>query len=101
MKLFNWYYSFTPRHWEFGLGFFLANAALPTELSFMFGPFSLGFEFGRPKLVALGDPHILDIEQSCLENVKNYSSPEYVLVGDTQEVRKAYGVDKKWTYTDD
>lgn len=48
--------SYTPRHWEFGVGFYLADwyvdlpmdslMKLPREISILFGPFSFTLSFG-------------------------------------------------------
>jgi hypothetical protein len=51
------YFSYTPKDWEFGFAFYLADwfenihtkvvTRLPSELSLFLGPFTFSIEFGR------------------------------------------------------
>ncbi len=54
---FNPYYSYTPRHWEFGFGFYVGRwfenaitgrlTKAPSEVALLIGPFSFCVEFGK------------------------------------------------------
>lgn len=47
MNLLRCYCSYTPKDWEFGLGFYNRTNTMPFEFAIMFGPFNLGFVFGN------------------------------------------------------
>lgn len=52
-----YYFSYTPRHWEFGFGFYLSEYYIcaisdvqkkhPSEFAFLLGPFSFCLTFGN------------------------------------------------------
>lgn len=58
--------SYTPQHWEFGIGYYKASfyvnfftdivESKPSELSFMFGPWTLSIFIGHNVEVIAGPP---------------------------------------------